>query len=200
MAEPCRSMRRWLSEAKLVRKAEPPPNGFSRSNSAAVHRTAIDQRPAVTAPEPADAFELGAHEPSQWTVTVGGGAGRRPEGRRSRWSVARMGWRDEEPICRWVTRRAEPPDAVISARKAPGRLGRRMLRIRLLQSTKGQVVATCPCAAPFLMLGSTRLPKAGAQRVSTARCDPRRGPTVNAGPYRNRRAILGGCPQLGKSR
>src|SRR5215471_12243562 len=77
---------------------------------------------------------------------AGGGAGRRPEGRRSRWSVApgsprsllrgvgRMGWRNEEPICRWVTRRAGPPDAVISACKAPGRLGRQMLRLRLLYS------------------------------------------------------------------
>ncbi|HKA50713.1 MAG TPA: hypothetical protein VKK19_14075, partial [Candidatus Dormibacteraeota bacterium] len=82
-----------------------------------------------------------------WTVTVGGGVGRRPEGRRSRWSVAsgsprglprgvwRIGWRNEEPTCLWVTRRAGPADAAINACKAPGRLGRRMLRIRLLRST-----------------------------------------------------------------
>src|SRR5437588_9741395 len=47
-----------------------------------------------------------------------------------------MGWRNEEPICRWVTRRAGPPDAGISARRAPGALGRRMPFIRLLQATR----------------------------------------------------------------
>src|SRR5262245_21589141 len=46
-----------------------------------------------------------------------------------------MGWRNEELICRWVTRRAGAPEAAISACKAPGRPGRRMLRIQPLWST-----------------------------------------------------------------
>ena len=47
-----------------------------------------------------------------------------------------MGWRNEEPISRWVTRRAGPPDAGISTRRVPDRLGRRMLRIWPLRSTR----------------------------------------------------------------
>src|SRR5713226_4167122 len=72
----------------------------------------------------------------QWTVTVGWGPGRRPEGRRPRRPVRRRGWRNDEPINRWVRRRAGARNARIRARRAPGSLGRRMVLIRLLRSTR----------------------------------------------------------------
>src|SRR5712692_6827885 len=71
----------------------------------------------------------------QWTVAVGWGPGRGPGGRRPRWPVRRRGWRNDDPILRWVRRRAGSRNARIRARRAPGRVGRRMVLIRLVQST-----------------------------------------------------------------
>ncbi|MGA8924148.1 MAG: hypothetical protein WB682_13495, partial [Candidatus Dormiibacterota bacterium] len=74
------------------------------------------------------------------------GAGRRLEDRRSRRPVPRRGWREEDGITRWGPRAVDvgaatiagARNAGISARRAPGRLGRRMLQIWLVRSTNGR--------------------------------------------------------------
>src|SRR5947209_20077607 len=66
----------------------------------------------------------------------------RPKARRpaSQTAGAKDGVAQRGAHLKWVTRRAGPPDAGISTRRVPGRLGRRMLRIRPLQTTSRAVL------------------------------------------------------------